>query len=185
MLRSAFCLPLFLQCWDAPCSCLFRLSTHPTTMLSSSTPPTSTRRWSRVTVCGWLSSTLPGKSPFWPLFSDLQWLHYSHRFSDGEPVTLQSVVNMDPDETFSLDWYFSVKHTFVHIRMYFLSLTLEWIEDVVCSIMLNLWDFCLKLQDSAWSLFWFVLHGLLLQVWPLSKLGSRLEKGSNSPQGKH
>lgn len=106
VLRSAFCLSLFLQeCWDASCSCLSGLSTHPATMLSSSTPPTSTGRWSRVTVCGWLSSTLPGKAPFWPLFSDLQGLHYSRRFSDGEPVTLQSVINTNWSLLFRLVFF--------------------------------------------------------------------------------
>lgn len=131
VLRSVSCLPLFLQeCWDAPCSCLSRLSTHPTTTLSSSTPPTSTRRWSRVTVCGWLSSTRPGKSPFWPLFSDLQWLHHRHRFSDGEPGTSQ-FVRASRNLLFKLRFFYKVflwiTHLCMNIWIDFPSLTVEWI----------------------------------------------------------
>lgn len=54
--------PLVCQgCWLVPWCCPPGLSTRPATTWCSWAPPTSTRRWSRVTACGWWSSTLPGE----------------------------------------------------------------------------------------------------------------------------
>lgn len=64
--------------------------------------------------------------------------------------------------------------------MYFLSLTVEWIVKANVTFTRLLFKAESVLIRPPWFIEqWFI------QVWPLSKLGPRLEKGGNSPQGKH